>query len=102
MEHNNLRANILLHDLLRWCKYTFTYPSLLQEYSYLRKQVRSHDTVSKFAYVSNFTYVSKCVHVNGALINKPQVHNNETTCFPGYVGTLSFVQFGKLLMTLQF
>ena len=33
---------------------------LLQEYSYLRKQVRSHDTVSKVA------YVSKCVHVNGA------------------------------------
>ena len=29
--------------------------SLLQEYSYLRKQVRSHDTVSKAAYVSNFT-----------------------------------------------
>ena len=56
-----------MHDLQRWCKYTFTYPSLLQEYSYLRKQVRSHDTVSKVAYVSNFTYVSKCVHVNGAL-----------------------------------
>ena len=29
--------------------------------------MRSHDTVSKVAYVSNFTYVSKCVHVNGAL-----------------------------------
>ena len=56
-----------MHDLQRWCKYTFTYPSLLQEYSYLRKQVASHDTVSKVAYVSNFTYVSKSVHVNGAL-----------------------------------
>ena len=67
MENNYLLANILLHDLQRWCKYTFTYPTLLQEYSYLRKQVRSHDTVSKVAYVSNFTYVSKCVHVNGAL-----------------------------------
>ena len=31
--------------------------------------MRSHDTVSEFAYVSNFTYVSKCVHVNGALGN---------------------------------
>ena len=30
--------------------------------------MRSHDTVSKFAYVSIFTYVSKCVHVNGALV----------------------------------
>ena len=66
MEHNYLQANILLHDLQRWCKYTFTYPSLLQEYSYLHKQVRSHDTVSKVAYVSNFTKVSECVHVNGA------------------------------------
>ena len=26
--------------------------------------MRSHGTVSKFAYVSIFTYVSKCVHVN--------------------------------------
>ena len=30
--------------------------------------MRSHDTVSKFAYVSIFTYVSKCVHVNGASV----------------------------------
>ena len=29
--------------------------------------MRSHDTVSKFAYVSNFSYISKCMHVNGAL-----------------------------------
>ena len=29
--------------------------------------MRSHDTVSKFAYVSIFTDVSKCLHVNGAL-----------------------------------
>ena len=31
--------------------------------------MRSHDTVSKFAYVSIFTYESKCVHVNGALVS---------------------------------
>ena len=30
--------------------------------------MRSHDTVSKFAYISIFTLVSKCVHVNGALL----------------------------------
>ena len=37
-------------------------------YLYLHKQMRSHDTVSKFAYVSICTYVllSKVVHVNGA------------------------------------
>ena len=29
--------------------------------------MRSHDTVSKFTYVSILTYVCKCVHVNGAL-----------------------------------
>ena len=29
--------------------------------------MRSHDTVSKFAYVSIFTYVSEYVHVNEAL-----------------------------------
>ena len=35
-------------------------------YLYLHKQMRSHDTVSKFAYGSICTYVSKVVHVNGA------------------------------------
>ena len=29
------------------------------------KLMRSHDVVSKFAYVSIVTYIRKCVHVNG-------------------------------------
>ena len=36
--------------------------------------MRSHDTVSKFAYISIFTYVSKCVHVNGA-VEPAQIFN---------------------------
>ena len=42
--------------------------------------MRSHDTVSKFAYVGIFTYVSKCVHVNGALVILVTMRRSRTFC----------------------
>ena len=43
---------MLLLDLLRCSKYTFTYVDLLQEYIDSRKQMRSHAAVNKYTYVS--------------------------------------------------
>ena len=63
----SIYINILLLDLLRCSKYTFTYVDLLQEYYsrsiiYSRKQMHSHVTVCIFTSVS--------VHMNEALVGR--------------------------------